>query len=393
MGRYINATTLVFVGLIVLVVLWIGSGMITREPIVAPERPEARIPTVAASWSEAEQVVRELVLYGDVEPTQVATIRARTDGIVEEVVSQGTRVETGDMIAQLSSDDRQARLARSQAQLASAERDYRAAEQLAERGVGPQAEAEARLAQLEAARAELRAIELEIGNTTLEAPISGTVNRVLAEAGAFVSLGGEVVEIIDNDPLLAVVHVQQAQISNVREGMEARVGFIGGSAKDGNVRFVSPIADAATRTFRVEVEISNPDRELPAGLSAEVTIPFDSVPAHRVSAALGRLDEEGRIGLHILDEEDRIQFMPIEIIRARADGVWVTGLPERARIVTISQGTLRPGQQVEVQETPEGYLIDAAAGDAPAASDEVSDRIGADGEAENSEAGTALESR
>lgn len=393
MGRYVNATTLVFVGLIALVVLWIGSGMIAREPITTPTRPEPRIPTVAASWSDAEEVVRELVLYGDVEPTEVATLRARTDGIVEEVVSQGTRVETGDVIAQLSSDDREARLARSQAQLASAERDYRAAEQLAERGVGPESEAQARLAQLEAARAELRAIELEIGNTTLRAPISGTVNQVHAETGAYVAMGGEVVEIIDNDPLLAVVHVQQAQIGNVREGMEARVGFIGGNVKNGRVRFVSPIADAATRTFRVEVEISNPDRELPAGLSAEVTIPFQSVPAHRVSAALGRLDEEGRIGLHILDEEDRIQFMPIEIIRARADGVWVTGLPERARIVTISQGTLRPGQQVEVQETPEEYLIDAAVGGVPGASGEVSDRIGADAGAQPDETGDALESR
>lgn len=393
MGRYINATTLVFVGLIVLVVLWIGSGMITREPITASTRPEPRIPTVAASWSDADDVVRELVLYGDVEPTEVATLRARTDGIVEEVVSQGTRVETGDVIAQLSSDDREARLARSQAQLASAERDYRAAEQLAERGVGPESEAQSRLAQLEAARAELRAIELEIGNTTLRAPISGTVNQVHAETGAYVAMGGEVVEIIDNDPLLAVVHVQQAQISNVREGMEARVGFIGGNIKNGRVRFVSPIADAATRTFRVEVEISNPDRELPAGLSAEVTIPFQSVPAHRVSAALGRLDEQGRIGLHILDEEDRIQFVPIEIIRARADGVWVTGLPDRARIVTISQGTLRPGQLVDVQETPEEYLIDAVAGGAPGASDEVSDRIGADAEAQSDKTGDALESR
>ena len=156
--------TLVFVGLIVLVVLWIGSGMITREPIVAPERPEARIPTVAASWSEAEQVVRELVLYGDVEPTQVATIRARTDGIVEEVVSQGTRVETGDMIAQLSSDDRQARLA----PLAGPAGIGRA--RLSRRRTAgrtrcrfPRRKPRARLAQLEAARAELRAIELEIG--------------------------------------------------------------------------------------------------------------------------------------------------------------------------------------------------------------------------------------
>ncbi|NMG39608.1 efflux RND transporter periplasmic adaptor subunit [Chelativorans sp. ZYF759] len=378
MGRYFNATTLVFLGLIALVVVWIGSGMITREPIAPPERAQTRMPTVAASWSEAEEIVRELVLYGDVEPVQVAMLRARTDGIVEEVVSQGTRVESGDVLAQLSSDDREARLVRAEAQLALAERDFRAAEQLAERGVGPEAEAQARLAQLEAARAELRAIELEIGNTTLRAPISGTVNQIVAEMGAYVSPGGEVLEIVDNDPLVAVVHVQQAQIPNVRVGASARVKFIGGDQKEGRVRFVSPIADAATRTFRVEIQIDNADRELPAGLSAEVTIPFQSVPAHRVSAALGRLDEQGRIGLHILDEEDRIQFAPIEIIRARADGVWVTGLPERARIVTISQGTLRPGQQVNVQETPEEYLLGGAGSGASDAMQAVSDRIGAD---------------
>ena len=80
MGRYINATTLVFVGLIVLVVLWIGSGMITREPIVAPRTARGHAsPPSRPVGSEPEQVVRELVLYGDVEPTQVATIRARTD--------------------------------------------------------------------------------------------------------------------------------------------------------------------------------------------------------------------------------------------------------------------------------------------------------------------------
>ena len=62
MGRYLNATTFVFLGFIALVVVWIGSGMITREAIAPPERPEPAMPTVAASWSEAEEIVRELVL-------------------------------------------------------------------------------------------------------------------------------------------------------------------------------------------------------------------------------------------------------------------------------------------------------------------------------------------
>jgi multidrug efflux system membrane fusion protein len=355
-SKIFNSTTLVFLAIVAVIVVWIGGGMISREPPAPPQQLSPRVPTVAASWSDAEDVVREFVLYGDVEPVQVSTLRARTDGLVEEVARQGTQVQAGDELVQLSTDDREARLARAQAQVASAERDYQAARQLADRDVGPEAEAEARRAQLEAARADLRAVELEIANTTLRAPIGGTISEVLADVGSYVAVGGEVLEIVDNDPLIAVVRVQQAAIGNVRAGMPAQVRFIGGEERDGSIRFVSPIADAATRTFRVEVEIANPDGELPAGLSAEVVIPFATEKAHRVSAALGRLDEQGRIGLHVIDEDDRIAFLPVEIIRARADGVWVTGLPERARIVTISQGTLSPGQRVEVRETPEEYL-------------------------------------
>ena len=351
-GKFANPTTLVFVGLIVLVVVWIGSGMVGREVDTGPAQPPPRIATVAASWSEAGPITREIVLYGDVEPNQVATLRARTDGIVEAMTAVGRQAQAGEVLGRLSTDDRQARLARAQAQVTSAQRNYDSAADLARGGFAPQSDVEMRLAELEAARADLRTIELEIENTSLRAPISGVVNRVETEVGAFVAAGGEVLRIVDNDPLIAVVQVPQAAVSRLATGMQARVRFIGGEERNGAVRFISPIAEAATRTFRVELEVDNQERPLPAGLSVEVVVPTDSVDAHRVSAALVRLDAQGRIGLQTVDEDDRIAFMPVEVVRARADAIWVTGLPERARIVTISRGLLSPGQVVEARETP-----------------------------------------
>lgn len=382
--RFLNATTLVFLGIVAVVALWIGSGMIGREEPAAPERSEVPQPTVAASMSHAQMVTRELVLYGDVEPVQVSILRARVAGVVEDIATQGARVTAGAQLGQLSTDDRMARLARSEAQLAAAQSDYNAARQLADREIGSETDAQTRLAQLQAARAELRAIELEIGNTTLQAPISGTISRIIADIGSFVSPGGEVLEIVNNDPLIAVVNVQQSEVANLRTGMAAQVRFIGGDTREGQVRFISPIADAATRTFRVEVEIANPDGAIPAGLSAEVAIPFATVSAHRVSAALGRLGEDGRIGIHIVDDDNTIRFAPIEVVRARSDGIWVTGLPDEARIVTISQGSLAPGQEVTVRETPEEYLratqIGTGADPATDAIDALEAGQGADGD-------------
>jgi multidrug efflux system membrane fusion protein len=354
MKRYLNSSVLVFVAIIVIVAVWIGSGMIGGgEPEEAAAAPRPT-PVVAASWSEAAPVDQSLTLYGEVEPTQIVIVRARTDGIVESIVDQGTEVASGDEIAQLSSDDREARLARAQAGVATAEQSYEAARQLAERRVGPEQDVRARLADLEAARAELRAIELEISNTTLVAPISGTVNRIVSDIGAYVSPGGEILEIVDNDPLVAVIQVQQSQIVNVRRGMTARVAFIGGDETEGRVTFVSPLADAATRTFRVEVEVPNPGGEIPAGLSAEVTLVTRTVDAHHISAALVRLDEQGRLGLYTIEDDDTVLFRPVETVMADSTGIWVTGLEPRQRLVTITQG-VSSGETVQVEETPEEY--------------------------------------
>ena len=376
-SKLINPATVVFIATILLVAAWIASGMIGRDDTPAPAA-ERSPPVVAASWSEARPVGQELSLYGEVVPTQVASVRSRTDGLVESVSPQGTRVEEGDVLAQLSTDDREARLARAEAQVASARRAAEAAQQLADRGVGPQSDVQARQAELEAARAELRAIQLEIENTTLRAPIAGVINRVIADIGAYVSPGGEVLEIVDNDPLIAVVQVQQSQIVNVRAGMPARIRFIGGEETQGEVRFVSPLADAATRTFRVEIEVPNPEGEVPAGISVEAMLVTRTVEAHHISTALVRLDEQGRLGLNAVDEDDRIVFKPVDIVMADSSGIWVAGLASRERLVTISQGAIAAGERVEVRETPPEYLSRTIAPGAPATETEAEAGTGAD---------------
>lgn len=354
-SRFLDPSVLTFAAIVAVITIWIASGMLGRESGAPVSEREHPVPVVAASWSEAVPVDQQMSLYGEVEPTQVVTLRSRTEGIVESVVSQGVIVSPGQELAQLSTDDREARLARSQAQLANAQRSFDAAQRLAERGVGPEADVQSRLAEVEAARAELRAIELEIENTTLRSPISGTVNRIISDVGAYVSLGGEILEIVDNDPLIAVIQVQQSQITNIRPNMPARVSFIGGDETEGRVVFVSPLADAATRTFRVEVEVPNPDGAVPAGLSAEVTLITRTVDAHHISSALLRLDEQGRLGLYVVGENEEVAFRQVDIVMADSSGIWASGLGERERLITISQGGIGAGEKVEVQETPDDY--------------------------------------
>ncbi|WP_265499514.1 efflux RND transporter periplasmic adaptor subunit [Paracoccus beibuensis] len=356
MSRILSSSTLVFLAILGFLVFWIGGGMLNRQPPEKAQPIEVQVPEVAASLAEAEVIQPRTVLFGNVVPNQTSILRARTGGIVEEVVRQGIDVRAGEQLARLSADDREASLARAEAGLRSAERDYDAARQLQERGVTSEAELQERFAALEAARAEVRAAELELQNTTLEAPITGTVSDVIAEIGSFVQPGGDVLEIVNIDPLIAEVEVRQNEISSVHLGQTAHVTFQGGRETEAEVSFIAPVATAETRTFEVELEILNPGEDIPAGLSAEIALPMDEVTAHRISPALIRLDDAGRIGVFTVDGDgETLRFQPVDIVQAKAEALWVTGLPDQARIVTISQGALQDGQKARVSETPEAY--------------------------------------
>lgn len=356
------ASVILFIVIVVGVAVWIGSGMLERDPPAPPAAQERPPVTVAAKWSEAAPIERRLTLYGDIAPNQVVIVRAETAGRVAEVTtSRGALVETGDSLARLAPGDRPARLRRAEAQLAQARREYQTATQLVERDAAPAIRLETAEAELQAAESEVDAVEVEIDNLTLRAPITGVVNRLAAEVGDFVSVGGEAVEIVDNDPLIAVVQVPQHSVGRVRSGATAEISIIGRDPVTGTIRSVAPLADAETRTFRIEVEIPNAERELASGVSAEVVIPTETVSAHHVSPAVVSLNDRGEIGVFAVDDAGTVVFHPIQVARSESDGVWITGPPERVRLITARPGFVTDGQRVNARDP------DATGGDSPSA--------------------------
>lgn len=95
MTRYLSSSTLAFLAILGFLAFWIGGGMLNREPPAEAAPVEVAVPHVAASMSVAEEIVPRTVLFGNVVPDQTSILRARTAGIVEEVVRQGHVAEQG----------------------------------------------------------------------------------------------------------------------------------------------------------------------------------------------------------------------------------------------------------------------------------------------------------
>ena len=344
-----NRSLFIILGVAGLLALWIASGVMFREPPQAPERVQPPPMSVAVEISRARPIDRVLTLQGEVLPDQQVSIRAETAGRIEDLpVERGRLVEAGTLIARIAADDQPARIRQAEAALTGRESDFRSAQRLAEGGFQAQLRVEMAAADVAAARAALEAARLDLQRTRIHAPIAGVVNAQPARVGSFVGIGDVVAEIVENNPLLAVAHVPQHQIRHVHAGAPASVRMIGDVATEGRIAYVSAVADTATRTFRVEIELANPDRSLPAGISAQVVIPLETVMAHRISPALVTLDEQGRIGVKTVGDDETVVFEQIEPVRADVHGVWVSGLPETLRLITVGQGFVNAGERVTV---------------------------------------------
>ncbi len=340
---------LIAAGLLLALVLWLASGHLTRPP-VQPTEPEAPRPefTVAARISQAGPVTRSIVLQGETEPNRRVTVRAETSGVVEAVQAErGSRVAADQVIVRLAPAERQARLRQAEARVAQAELAHEAARELAEQALQSPIEERQVFAALQEAQAELELAREAMRQLVVRAPFAGSLNDRFVEVGDYLTPGAEVAEVVENRPLLVRVDLPQHEIGRVDGQNGVQVRIPGTEPVTGRIRFVAAAANPATRTFPLEIEVENP-HGVPAGLSAQAEIALETVQAHFISPALFSLDVQGVLGVKVADAEDRVRFHPVTLVRAEPEGAWVSGLPPTARIITVGQGFVEPGQRVQV---------------------------------------------
>ena len=183
------------------------------------------------------------------------------------------------------------------------------------------------------------------------APFSGYLETLRVEEGDFLNTGAVCAALIDPDPMLIVADIAEKDIAQVELGSEASAKLISGRYISGEVTFIASSADKNTRTFRVEISVDNKDRTIRDGVSAEIYIKGKDEAAHKISPAILSLNDQGKLGVRTVTADNRVKFKEINILEDTNSGMWVSGLGEEARIITLGQEYVFQGQTVNVKET------------------------------------------
>ena len=348
-----------------LVTLWLLSGQLGADN--SPEiMPDVAVTTTTPKSSvrvrtqSAEEIMRTIVVNGKTAPARIVDLAAETDGRIEVVgAKRGANLTSGEIIVRLDERDRSARLAQAQATVKQREVEYEGRLKLQSESYVSEAQLQEAVAMLEAARTELTRAELDLDYMIVRAPFDGALQARHVEQGDFVSRGDPIAQYVDNRTIIVSANLSEFDARYVKVGQSAQARLATGETVRGAIRYVAPVADEATRTFEVELEVDNSDGNLRAGGTAELRIPAQRVLAHRISPSLLTLDDAGNVGLKIVNEVGGVEFIVADVALATNEGVWVAGLPQTATIITVGQGFVSPGSMVTA--IPEGDVDTAVA--------------------------------
>lgn len=302
-----------------------------------------------------------LPINGSLQPVAQTTVQSRVAAEINAVaVREGERVQKGQVLASLGTQDLDARVKQAEANLASATVEATLARALVERNkklydkqyfseldyqksVG---EAEAREENVRAQKALVAIARKALNDASVRSPMAGIVAKRYVEPGSSVGVDGKLFDIVDLSEMELAAPVPATEIAQVKVG-QAVTFTVSGFAEQkfsGKVVRINPVADTGTRAITVYVRVNNSGSALKGGMYA------------RGEIATGAEGTGMTVPLDALRSDDKgVWVMVLKDGKLERRTVEVAGRDERSNRLAVRTGLLE-GEAVVVAKLTDNVL-------------------------------------
>ena len=196
---------------------------------------------------------------------------------------------------------------------------------------------------------QLKQINLDIENTIILAPFDGIITNKNIEVSDYVTPGNILLTIVNLNPIKVQGYLSEFDVNKVQLSTKTTIENTNGIKKNGKITFISPSAETSTRTFEIEIEADNSDLSFKSGITTSIIIAGSELLAHKIPPSILTLQDDGTIGVKVLDKNNTVIFYPIKKVKDTIDGMWVSGLPNKVNLIISGQEYVSAGQIIDLK--------------------------------------------
>ena len=316
------------------------------------------VPLITTFTAKAEKFEHVLELQGNVTTKNLLTITPEYNGILTRVyVKEGQKVRKGQLLAKIDDGGLSQQVAQLKIQSELAKTTFERQKRLWDQNIGSEIQYLQAKSTYESQQEAVSQLQQQIAKTTVTAPFSGTIDDVITEQGSVVAAGQTpLMRIVNLNDMYIEVEVPESYISNVVKGKKVEVEIpVLGKTIDATIRQASDFINPANRTFKVEIEVANKDKDIKPNLTARLKInDYTSENAILIPQSVISENADGEQYVYVVTDKNakgigNAKRIIIKTGKTQGDVIEVLKhLETGAEIIKEGARSVKDGQSVEV---------------------------------------------
>lgn len=318
-----------------------------------------KLPLVTTQKTEQTIFKHYLELQGAVNTRQNVLLYPEVPGILERVlVKEGNKVKKGQLLAVIKDGGMSQQLQQLESQAALSQTVFERQERLWAQKIGSEIEFLQAKTNYNSQKNAVEQLKDQLEKTKITAPFDGTIDVVYKEEGTVVApgQGAEVFRILNLDNMYVEAEVPENYVSSITKGKKVQVHFpILGKTITSSVRQVGNFINPNNRSFKVEIDVPNPKKDIKPNLTVQLKInDYQNKNAVLLPQSIISENAQGEQYIYVVVDkrnngEATAQKVLIETGKTQGDIIEVLA-PLSSQVEYIQEGarTVHNGQKVKI---------------------------------------------
>ena len=336
-----------------LVLTGCSDGQASNEASGSRPQPQTRVETLTLTPTSFTDIIK---VTGTVEALDDAVLSSQTDGPVTMLLELGARVDRGEAVATIDAEEAEAAVEQARAQFQLAQDRFERQEPLYRDSIISPLEFEQVRSERNQARAALQQAQTRLSNTIVDAPFAGTVEERFVEVGEQVAPRTQVARLVNTRRVKVTAGLPERYANDIQVGTPVQLDFrrYGAGVRTADVTFVGNTIDPESRTFTVEVTVSNEERTLKPEMGTTLRVTRAVLDSALVLPRTAVLRDETGTHVYVVDRSDTTAVARDRAIALGPESggavVADSGLAAGDEVIIVGQNNASPGAPLEIAD-------------------------------------------